>query len=129
MHGSGGCNPRQRSAPRPRCPEVPRMPTRCPAVRPALVIAAAFLVTTCSTDTQPAAPRTAAHPDFAVTLSGGEGLVGAGNVSTCRNSNDAATATLLDGIPGTGFAARDLAYDNRARDRVNKCYNPTSGRH
>src|SRR5256885_8064111 len=111
MHGSGGCNPRQRSAPRPRCPEVPRMPTRCTAVRPALVIAAAFLVTTCSTDTQPAAPRTAAHPDFAVTLSGGGVLVGAGNIPVCdkkdRNRKDQATATPLDGIAGTGFTAGD----------------------
>src|SRR5437763_15834010 len=96
------------------------MPTRCTAIRPALGLAAALLLTTCSTDTQPAAPRAAAHPDFAITLTGGEVLVGAGNVATCRNSNDAATAALLDGIPGTLFAAGDLAHDNRAQDRLRK---------
>jgi len=105
------------------------MPSRRAAIRPALSLAAALLLTTCSTDTQPAAPRTSVRPDLTVTLSGGEILVGAGNVSTCRNSNDAATATLLDGIPGTVFAAGDLAYDNGAKDRFNKCYNPTWGRH
>jgi len=36
------------------------MPNRCTAVRPALGIAVALVVTTCSTDTQPAAP--AAQP-------------------------------------------------------------------
>src|SRR5438309_5462297 len=110
-------------------PEVPRMPNRCPAVRPALGIAVALVVTTCNTDTQPAAPRSAVSPDVTVSLIGGEVLVGAGNVATCRNSNDAATATLLDGIPGTVFADGDLAYDNGAKDRFNKCYNPTWGRH
>ena len=105
------------------------MPSRRTAIRPALGLAAALLLTTCSTDTQPAAPPTTVRPDLTVTLSGGQVLVGAGNVSTCRNSNDAATATLLDGIPGTVFAAGDLAYDNGAKDRFTKCYNPTWGRH
>jgi PKD repeat protein len=56
-------------------------------------------------------------------------LVGAGNVATCGNSNDEATAKLLDVIPGTVFADGDLAYDNGSKDRFSKCYNPTWGRH
>src|SRR2546430_15584307 len=91
-----------------------RSPSRRTAIRPALGLAAALLLTTCSTDTQPAAPRTTVRPDLTVTLSGGQVLVGAGHVSTCRNSNDAATATLLDGNPGTGVAARDPPDDNGA---------------
>src|SRR2546423_1727832 len=96
-----GCAVATRDSAAPQEPVAPRSPTRCTAVRPAPGLAAALLLTTCSTDTQPAAPRRAVSSDLTVTLTGGEVLVGAGNVSTCRNSNDAATATLLDGIPGT----------------------------
>ena len=56
-------------------------------------------------------------------------LAGAGNVATCGNSNDEATAKLLDVIPGTVFADGDLAFDNGSKDRFSKCYNPTWGRH
>jgi len=39
-------------------------------------------------------------------------LVGAGDIATCKHIESAkATAKLIDGIPGTVFAAGDLAYD------------------
>ena len=37
-------------------------------------------------------------------------LVGAGDIATCDGRGDEATAALLDQIPGTVFAAGDLAY-------------------
>ena len=56
-------------------------------------------------------------------------LVGAGDISTCSNSNDEATAKLLDGISGTVFTAGDNAYDSGTYTQYTNCYHPTWGRH
>ena len=56
-------------------------------------------------------------------------LVGAGDISSCDNDNDEATAKLLDAIPGTVFGLGDNAYlDGTYRDFTD-CYHPTWGRH
>src|SRR3989442_9088526 len=58
-------------------------------------------------------------------------LVGAGDVAGCDSSklvNPQATATLLDSISGTVFAAGDLAYQDGAEANFARCYNPTWGR-
>ena len=56
-------------------------------------------------------------------------LVGAGDISSCENDNDEATAKLLDNIPGTVFVLGDNVYvDATYRDFTN-CYHPTWGRH
>jgi calcineurin-like phosphoesterase family protein len=57
-------------------------------------------------------------------------LVGAGDISSCYSGNtgDAATATLLDAIPGTVFTAGDNAYPDGTLDQYNNCYDPTWGR-
>jgi hypothetical protein len=56
-------------------------------------------------------------------------LVGAGDISTCDNDNDEATAKLLDNIPGTVFVLGDNVYlDGTYREFIN-CYHPTWGRH
>jgi PKD repeat protein len=56
-------------------------------------------------------------------------LVGAGDISSCRNDRDELTAQLLDRIPGTVVTLGDNAYPNgRAQDYAN-CYDPTWGRH
>ena len=56
-------------------------------------------------------------------------LVGAGDISSCENDNDEATAKLLDAIPGTVFGLGDNAYlDGTYRDFTD-CYHPTWGRH
>jgi acid phosphatase type 7 len=56
-------------------------------------------------------------------------LVGAGDIATCSGGADDATASLLDGIAGTVFAAGDDAYPHgRAKDFAD-CYGPTWGRH
>jgi hypothetical protein len=56
-------------------------------------------------------------------------LVGAGDIASCDALAGAeATAKLIDKIPGTVFAAGDLAYpDGSAADFAN-CYGPTWGR-
>jgi hypothetical protein len=57
-----------------------------------------------------------------------EVLVGAGDIAACGELDGArATAKLLESIPGTIFAAGDLAYtDGSAQDFAN-CYGPTWG--
>jgi hypothetical protein len=55
-------------------------------------------------------------------------LVGAGDISDCKDPAGAeATAKLLDSIPGTVFAAGDLAYPNGSKEDF-VCYDKTWGR-
>jgi acid phosphatase type 7 len=56
-------------------------------------------------------------------------LVGAGDISTCDNSNDEASAKLLDNISGTVFTAGDNAYPSGTYTQFTNCYHPTWGRH
>jgi hypothetical protein len=56
-------------------------------------------------------------------------LVGAGDIASCDNLAGAeATARLIENIPGTVFAAGDLAYPDGSDDQFAKCYGPTWGR-
>src|ERR1700722_19846565 len=56
-------------------------------------------------------------------------LVGAGDIVGCSNLSGAeATAKLIDSIPGTVFAAGDLAYEDGTYEEFQKCYGPTWGR-
>jgi hypothetical protein len=61
--------------------------------------------------------------------SGDPVLVGAGDISSCSQNNDEATAKLLDNIPGTVFTAGDNAYPDGTYDQYVNCYGPTWGRH
>jgi acid phosphatase type 7 len=56
-------------------------------------------------------------------------LVGAGDIATCDNNNDEATAKLLDNISGTVFTAGDNAYSSGTYTQFTNCYHPTWGRH
>jgi acid phosphatase type 7 len=56
-------------------------------------------------------------------------LVGAGDISSCDNDNDEATAKLLDGIPGTVFVLGDNVYVDATFSDFTNCYHPTWGRH
>jgi PKD repeat protein len=56
-------------------------------------------------------------------------LVGAGDVAYCTRTQDEATANLLDGIPGTVFAAGDLSYPTATLSEFQNCYGPSWGRH
>ncbi len=56
-------------------------------------------------------------------------LVGAGDIASCDDLAGAqATAKLIDNIPGTVFAAGDLAYPDGSDEQFAKCYGPTWGR-
>ena len=56
-------------------------------------------------------------------------LVGAGDIAWCGNLTGAeATAKLIDNIPGTVFAAGDLAYEKGTYEEFENCYQPTWGR-
>lgn len=56
-------------------------------------------------------------------------FVGAGDISTCSNNNDEATAKLLDGISGTVFTTGDHVYPDGTSTQFTNCYKPTWGRH
>ena len=56
-------------------------------------------------------------------------LVGAADIASCDDLAGAeATAKLIDKIPGTVFAAGDLAYPDGSEEQFAKCYGPTWGR-
>src|ERR1051326_3090849 len=75
-------------------------------------------------------PRAGAPPpSFATTPHPSVTAVGAGNSARCDRTNDEATATLLDAIPGTVFARGDNAYPGGTASTYTSCYNPTWGRH
>jgi acid phosphatase type 7 len=55
-------------------------------------------------------------------------LVGAGDIATCEHLESAqATARLIQQIPGTVFAAGDLAYEQGSPDQFRNCYDKTWG--
>ena len=56
-------------------------------------------------------------------------FVGAADIVRCDKAESAATATLLDGIPGTVFTAGDNVYPQATADLLVGCYEPTWGRH
>src|SRR5690348_1455636 len=56
-------------------------------------------------------------------------LVGAGDIATCKHLQSAeATAKLIEQIPGTVFAAGDLAYEKGRSAEFKNCYEPTWGK-
>src|SRR5258708_1005904 len=56
-------------------------------------------------------------------------LVGAGDIAGCSALEGAeATAKLIEQIPGTVFAAGDLAYDRGTTEEFSKCYDSTWGK-
>jgi calcineurin-like phosphoesterase family protein len=80
----------------------------------------------------PAAPRdkqadskVSQSPHIAQTFT----LVGAGDIASCKDPAGAqATAKLIERIPGTVFAAGDLAYEKGSAAEFRNCYDPTWGR-
>jgi PKD repeat protein len=59
---------------------------------------------------------------------GGTTLVGAGTIARCDKTFDEATATELDGIPGTVFTLGDHVLEGTATEFAD-CYQPSWGRH
>jgi hypothetical protein len=75
-----------------------------------------------SSTSNPAAPAAAEDKNAVV-------LVGAGDIASCDDLTGAeATAKLLDNIPGTVFAAGDLAYSDGSSAQFQDCYGKTWGR-
>jgi len=58
-----------------------------------------------------------------------EVFAGAGDIGECDRPDAAATARLLDSIPGTVFAAGDNAYPTGSAADYARCFGPTWGRH
>ncbi len=56
-------------------------------------------------------------------------MAGAGDIAVCSSTDDEATASLLDGIPGIVFTAGDNAYDSGTDLEFANCYDPSWGRH
>jgi hypothetical protein len=83
-----------------------------------------------ATRTPTRTPTSASSPTRTPTASAGDPVfAGAGDISSCSNNNDEATAKLLDGISGTVFTAGDNAYDSGTITEYTNCYDPTWGRH
>ena len=56
-------------------------------------------------------------------------LASAANVSSCGNTRDEATATLLDAIPGSVILIGSGAFPDGAATAYANCYSPSWGRH
>ena len=54
-------------------------------------------------------------------------LVGAGDIGSCAFTSDTATGLLVQRIPGTVFAAGDLAYEHGTASEFTGCYQPAWG--
>ena len=68
-------------------------------------------------------------PTGLVTSNPPEIFSGAGDIASCSNNNDEATAKLLDNLPGKVFIIGDNVYPNGTTSEYNNCYHPTWGRH
>ena len=55
-------------------------------------------------------------------------LVGAGDIASCSQTNDSATARLLGRIAGTVFTLGDNVQGRGARSEFRDCYEPTWGK-
>ncbi|HET9707420.1 MAG TPA: Ig-like domain-containing protein [Gemmatimonadales bacterium] len=97
-----------------------------------LTLALGFVACT-DTDTplNPSVRALFTTPTGLVTANPPQIFVGAGDISSCSNTGDEATAKLLDAIPdpATVYNIGDDAYDNGTTSEFANCYNPTWGRH
>ncbi len=102
--------------------------TPTPSASPSTFTATPVPSTSATTPTLTPVPPNSPTPT-PTTSSNGVVLVGAGDISTCGNDNDEATAKLLDAISGTVFVAGDNAYTSGSYTQYLNCYDPTWGRH
>ena len=54
-------------------------------------------------------------------------LIAAGDIADCNEDGDSATATLVEGMPGTVIALGDNAYEVGSSSDYAQCYGPTWG--
>ncbi len=86
--------------------------------------------TGCSQSAPPVAAERRVDPSPSQTPADGKTftLVGAGDIASCKEPEGAhATAKLIEGIPGTVFAAGDLAYEKGSAAEFQNCYGSTWG--
>jgi PKD repeat protein len=83
------------------------------------------------TASSPRSPADTSRPVAQLSLEAPETavLVGAGDIASCTSTGDEATASLLDAIPGTVFAAGDNVYEYGTLSDFTTCYDPSWGRH
>src|SRR5437868_14577751 len=89
----------------------------------------AILGGACTEMQTPAGPGPYTPNGSASASSAPEVLSGAGNIGTCSNNTDEATAKLLDALPGTVFAAGDNAFPHGSSSDYQNCYGTSWGRH
>lgn len=95
-----------------------------------LLLVAMFVSNGCTQLAQPSAIEHRQDPSPSRGSSDGQTfvLVGAGDIASCKNPEGArATAKLIEGIPGTVFAAGDLAYEKGSAAEFQNCYGTTWG--
>lgn len=95
-------------------------PRRSRMIRSCAVTTAALLLVSCGGGDGPVDP-TGPLP--------AETMLVAGNIATCGSTNDEATATLLESLPGTVFTLGDNAFPNGSAEAYRDCYEPSWGRH
>ncbi|HXD09165.1 MAG TPA: DNRLRE domain-containing protein, partial [Anaerolineales bacterium] len=110
-------------------PSATSAPTQTanPTITPTAIPSATPTLTKTST---PVPTLTSTRTPTPIATSSGSSVVfvGAGDISSCGQNNDEATAKLLDSIPGTIFTAGDNAYDSGTFAQYTDCYDPTWGR-
>jgi hypothetical protein len=95
-----------------------------------VLLTATFGSNGCTQSAQPSAIEHRQDPSPSRASSDGQTfvLVGAGDIASCKNPEGArATAKLIEGIPGTVFAAGDLAYEKGSAAEFQNCYGTTWG--
>ena len=101
-------------------------------VRQSVVLTLALAFASCTNDNSPMQPTLTASyvtPTGLVSPNPPQIFIGAGDISSCSNTGDEATAKLLDAnLEGTVFNIGDDAYDNGTTAEF-ACYNSTWGRH
>jgi hypothetical protein len=110
---------------------VSRMTVRRLFRFPRPLVALVYLIGATATAQQPTRTSTApmSSAGSARSMAADPVLVGAGDIASCDDLAGAeATAKLIDKIPGTVFAAGDLAYPDGSDEQFAKCYGPTWGR-
>jgi protocatechuate 3,4-dioxygenase beta subunit len=97
----------------------------------ATVTALLLLATACGDNTEPLQPTTGTlytTPTGLVTANPPQIFIGAGDMSSCGNNGDEATAQIIDTIPGTVYTLGDNVYENGTNSEFSNCYHPTWGR-
>jgi hypothetical protein len=100
-------------------------------LRRSCVVTLVLAFASCTDNYDPTQPSARAYvtPTGLVSPNPPQIFTGAGDISSCSNSGDEATAKLLDAIPeGLVYNLGDDAYDNGTTSEF-ACYNSTWGRH